>query len=58
MASEKVYCHHCGEIIYTEFVIVSVGDDHVFFHERCYEAWQEEEKAERNRQKELWEFFG
>ena len=61
MADNTAYCHHCGEPIYAthdEWIIVNVGPEAVFFHEDCYTAWQREEQVERNRKKELWEFFG
>jgi hypothetical protein len=59
MAHETVYCYHCEQAILNgDYIVVSVGDDHVFFHTKCYQQWQEEQKAERHRQKELWEYFG
>ena len=59
MASEKVYCYRCDEPITDgEYTVAQVGEYGVFFHDRCYQAWEEERKAENKRQLELWEFFG
>lgn len=54
----KAHCLFCEERITDEYMVVYINEEAAFFHPHCYQAWHQEAEAERNRQKELWEFFG
>ena len=58
MPAKMIYCPHCEQPVLGECVVVSIGDDFIFFHEECHQEWLEEAEAERHRTDELWQFFG
>ena len=54
----KATCLFCEQAITDEYMVVYINKEAVFFHPECYMQWHTENEARRNREKELWEYFG